>query len=188
MFRSYYFRSYSDNEVKYGSNYDEFGIPEEANKGSVGEKRYDLLDNDGIVGVGLRVGVNDVMIGKTTPINAVQEGTTDASLMVPGASSGTKTKLLRKDTSVYVKNHEEGLIDNVLFTSNEYDRRMVKIRVRKTRIPEIGDKLSSRSAQKGTIGMILNQEDLPFTQEGIVPDLIINTHKVYCASELVIAC
>jgi len=63
-----------------------------------------------------------------------------------------------------------------MLSSNENDRKMVKVKVRKTRIPEVGDKLSSRHAQKGTIGSIIKQEDMMWTKDGIVPDVIINTH------------
>ena len=168
LFRSTYYRSHTDSElIVFGSYYDEFGIPEEAKKQtgmSVG-KRYDLLDEDGTVGVGMRVCANDVIVGKTTPVNASAEGE-------------GKNKMIRKDSSLTIKNHEEGIVDSVMLSTNENDRKMIKVKVRKTRTPVVGDKLASRHAQKGTIGAIISQEDLPWTQDGMVPDLIINTHCI----------
>ena len=175
IFRSTYYRSHTDNELLYGQHHDEFGIPEEGKKSNPASagKRYELLDEeDGIVAVGLRVGTNDVIVGKTTPITANSENNLD-----PIANTNNyKSKIMRKDSSLSIKNHEEGLVDSVMLSSNENDRKMVKVKVRKTRIPEVGDKLSSRHAQKGTIGSIIKQEDMMWTKDGIVPDVIINTH------------
>ena len=139
LFRSTYYRSYTDNENKYTTNtYDEFCIPEDAKKNmnvsSATAKRYDLLDEeDAIVAVGVRVAVNDVLVGKTTPVTASSDDS--------GSLVNNKNKMMRKDCSMVVKNHEEGIVDTVMLTVNDNDKRMVKIKLRKTRIPEIGDKL-----------------------------------------------
>ena len=166
MFRTTYYRSYTDTENKIGTNFDEFCVPSEASSGTTGGKRYDLIDkDDGLVGVGLHVEENDVIIGKTTPVTATSEGE-------------AKNKTIRKDASMTMKTHEEGIIDSVMITQNENGKRMVKVKMRKTRIPIIGDKLASRNAQKGIIGMKLRQEDMPFTVQGITPDIILNSHAI----------
>lgn len=82
------------------------------------------------------------------------------------------------ETSVVIKHGEEGYLDDVLDTTNNDGTRIIKIRIRIPRIPEIGDKFASNTAQKGTCGMIYRQEDLPFDKNGIVPDLIINPHAI----------
>lgn len=143
MFRSTYFRCYTDTESKNGQYSDEFCIPEEAKKEvySNSSKRYDLLDEqDGLVGVGLRVAPNDVIIGKTTPSTA--GNTTDAL-------SGIRQKVLRKDSSTAIKMHEDGIVDSVMITQSQTDRdkRTVRVRVRKTRVPEIGDKFACAPAE-----------------------------------------
>jgi DNA-directed RNA polymerase II subunit RPB2 len=76
-----------------------------------------------------------------------------------------------------IRNGEEGYIDRIFESITPDGYLMIKVKIRYLRIPEIGDKTASRSAQKGTIGMILRQEDMPFTSEGIVPDIIINPHS-----------
>jgi DNA-directed RNA polymerase II subunit RPB2 len=82
------------------------------------------------------------------------------------------------DASVVIKHGEEGYLDKVLVTTNGEGVRIVKIRVRVPRIPEIGDKFASSTAQKGTCGMIFSEEDIPFDKDGVRPDFIINPHAI----------
>ena len=77
-----------------------------------------------------------------------------------------------------MKHNDVGYIDNVKWDINGDGYRFCKVKVRTVRQPEIGDKLASRHAQKGTIGMILPQEDMPFNKDGISPDLIMNPHGI----------
>ena len=78
------------------------------------------------------------------------------------------------DNSYIIKSGEEGYIDRVIETITPNGYKMIKVVIRHQCIPEIGDKFASRAAQKGTLGMVYRQEDMPFTQDGIVPDLILN--------------
>jgi DNA-directed RNA polymerase beta subunit len=127
---------------------------------------YSYLDANGIVvcdkSIYLKVG--DAIIGKTANKTIKKD-------------DGTRF-LETRDASITIKSGEEGYVDSVIDVMNSEGVRVVKIRVRISRRPEIGDKFASSTAQKGTCGMIYRQEDLPFDKDGITPDLIINPHAI----------
>ena len=117
---------------------------------------YSKLDENGIVKTGVYVGVGDVVVSKLQKLtDKVQSENWH-------------------DNSVIIKSGEEGYVDRVYIMTNIEGYKIVKIKIRNYKICEIGDKVASRCAQKGTISIVLNQEDMPFTESGIVPDLIIN--------------
>jgi DNA-directed RNA polymerase II subunit RPB2 len=121
---------------------------------------YTKLDHDGIVSEGTPIVKGDVIVGKTL------------------------TKLFKDDDkeqtdcSLSIKSGEEGIVDKVAITINSDGNRIIKIKIRSVRVPEMGDKLALRQAQKGVIGLMLNQEDMPFTDEGICPDVLLNPNAL----------
>lgn len=82
------------------------------------------------------------------------------------------------DNSVTTKKGQLGFVDKSFITEGEEGFRIAKIRIREERLPAIGDKMASRAGQKGTIGIIIPEEDMPFTADGVRPDLIINPHAL----------
>ena len=166
--RSTYFRPYVAEELRYsGGLVDNIGIPDKEVKGYKSEKDYKRLEADGVVPPEVSIDPDMVVIGKTSPprfLGELEEFSIAAST--------------RRESSVAVKQGEEGKVDMVVLTENEEGNRLVQVRVRDSRIPEVGDKFASRHGQKGVIGSIVPESDLPFTSTGITPDIIFSPHSV----------
>jgi hypothetical protein len=108
----------------------------------------------------------------------IREGTVldDKTVLIGGIKFSNENPGLVSDASIFSAKGQTGIVDKVYFSENEEGRRIVKVRVREEREPNIGDKFSSRCGQKGTIGTRIPEADMPFTKDGLRPDLIINPH------------
>ena len=159
LFTTSYYKVYeafeSVNKQK-GTN-EFFYSPKNDEKNVVPHKDYNYakLDEFGVVKENQYVYQNDVLIGQYR--NSFEEGNSDMSTAV------------KKDAG--------GLVDKVyMFNINSDNSKMCKVRLCTTRVPEVGDKFASRHGQKGTIGHVMEARDMPYTKEGIIPDMIVNPH------------
>lgn len=164
--RSTFFRLYSTVEYKYpGGVQDEITIPPTNVRGYRGPRAYEKLEEDGIVAPETQVSGGEVLVGKISPPR-----------FFSGMEYEVGSALARQDTSVVTRHGEKGVVDTVLITVDDDNNKLIKVRVRDLRIPELGDKFASRHGQKGVVGLLIPQYDMPFTEDGITPDLIINPH------------
>jgi DNA-directed RNA polymerase II subunit RPB2 len=125
---------------------------------------YDKINKDGVMDKNTLVEDKDIIIAKVT---VIRENKND------------NTKLIKyEDNSRSYRTDEEAYIDDNVIQRNGDGYNSCKVKVRAFRKPNIGDKFSSRHGQKGTIGNIINEEDMPFTKDGLRPDLIINPHAI----------
>lgn len=148
-----------------GGAKDRLTIPEPGIRGYHGTAAYRSLEMDGLISTEASVKGGDVLIGKISPPRFMEEY---RGIEIRGPQL--------RDTSVGVRPTEVGTVDSVFITKDIEGSQMVKIKVRSNRIPELGDKFVSRHGQKGVIGMLVPQEDMPFSSSGIVPDIIMNPH------------
>jgi len=139
-------------------------------------KKQQFLDADGICQVGEQLEPNHVLVNKFSPKNQMDIVDANAAAADGSGAGAGAAKEEFKPTKVTYKGAGKATVDKVLITSNENDNHIIKVLMRQVRRPEVGDKFSSRHGQKGVCGLIINQEDMPFTERGICPDLIMNPH------------
>ena len=162
--RSFYFRPYSAVEMNYsGGLKDEIAIPEKDSSGYKTESDYQYLESDGVIHPETEVTEGEVLIGKMSPPKFLSEA----------REISVRTK---KESSVVLRQEEKGVIDAAFITEDVEGNKIVQVRTRDQRIPELGDKFATSHGQKGVIGAIIPEEDVPFTSRGIRPDVIFNPH------------
>ncbi len=145
--------------------HDRIGEVPEANREDTPE-RMKILDRDGLPHPGCKVSDGQIYINKQTPVVANDNN----DLM------SSRIGVQYRNTPMSYKLKVPSYIDQVMITDSEGDQQIVKTLLRQTRRPELGDKFSSRHGQKGVCGLISPQEDMPFTDQGICPDVIMNPH------------
>jgi DNA-directed RNA polymerase II subunit RPB2 len=162
IFRTTYYSSYQDREESSkitGMTNSKFASIEKNNV--TGKKKgydYSFLDDHGLVKENTELNDKIIVIGKI--------------------NSSLTTKDVWTDDSVKPKKGQLGYVDKSFITLGEEGFNVAKVRVREERLPAIGDKMASRAGQKGTLGLIIPEDDMPFTEDGIRPDLIINPHAL----------
>lgn len=160
LFTSTYYKAFREHCSKNHSTGEEEIFTNPINKTSSNKSfSYEKINENGFVPKNTFVDGNDILIGKVMP-------------------KKVNGKITYQDNSSYMKANDEGYIDLNYTGINSEGYKICKIRMRKNRKPEIGDKLASCSAQKGSLGMIYKHQDMPFTKDGIVPDLIMNPHAI----------
>jgi DNA-directed RNA polymerase beta subunit len=163
LFRTSYYNMYEAREEsdKVGDSTSNTFISNLEDKNVVGIKEgydYSHLDKHGL-------------IKENTPLD-------DKTVLIGMINSSSENSEKFQDSSVFPKKGQLGYVDKVFITEGEQGFRLAKVRVREERIPAIGDKMASRAGQKGTIGLIIPENDMPFTSDGTRPDLIINPHAI----------
>jgi len=161
LYNSLYLRSYVNSEEDENGKKIYFSNPLlEPNANIKKASKYEKLDDNGFIPEGEYITPDDTIVGKCYK------------------SKDKDSKEITNCFGESIKFGTSGIVDKVLVINGEDGLRKCKIRVRKEKIPGIGDKFTSRCGQKGMCGMVLKQEDMPFTKEGIVPDIIINPHAI----------
>ena len=161
-------KTYETEEKHYpGGQKDKIEVPKPGVVGYREEKAYAKLGDSGFVYPGTFVENKEVLIGKTSPPRFLEE------ISIFGA-----VEEKRRESSIALKPGEKGYVDKVMITRSQEGGKLIKVRVRSLKVPEVGDKIASRHGQKGVIGLVARQEDLPFTKDGIVPDIIMNPHAI----------
>ena len=163
IFRTTYYSMYEAREEssKISGNMTNSYFADVQSKNATGLKPgydYSYLDKHGL-------------IKEDTPLN-------DKTVVIGKVTSNSMDSEVVIDSSVFPKKGQLGYVDKSFITEGEEGTRIAKVRIREERIPAIGDKMASRAGQKGTLGLIIPEEDMPFTSDGVRPDLIINPHAL----------
>jgi len=166
--RSTHYRPYvAERRRYYGGQMDDVSVPDKEIQGYTTEDDYRFLSEDGIAYTEAKLQGGEVLIGRTSPPRFLSKlGTFSTAANI------------RKDTSVRLRHSEEGFATDVLLTENREGNLLIKVKMRDPRTIEVGDKFSSRSGQKGVVGLIKDGKDLPFSEHGITPDVIFSPNSL----------
>jgi len=175
LFRSVAYRSYLSEERVNGSEREEFGVPNAPNNPpnnnhsavtQMQNANYNKLNEYGFMDIGTKIEAGDAIIGKIMNIPTF-------------GKQRNKKEISKIDKSIILHPNEPTVMDKILITSGREGNTIIRCKTRSIRIPEIGDKFSNTSGQKGTVGIILPPEDMPFSsKDGLIPDFIINPHCI----------
>lgn len=166
--RSTYFKPVTSEELRYsGGLMDEITIPDKEVRGYKSEQDYRLLEGDGVVYPEAEVDEGDVIVGKVSPPR-----------FLSSMDEYSLTNNVQRESSISLKHGQKGIVDFVSVTESDEGNKLVQVRLREHRVPEIGDKFTSRHGQKGVIGIVVPEQDLPFTSTGMRPDIIFSPHGV----------
>jgi len=164
MFNTTYFSTYSSHEESEMSN------------GETISKVFTNIENDPTV-MNLKAGYDYSFLDAN---GVVKEGTqlNEKVILIGNAVSNSSEPGIKMDNSTKTKKGQLGVVDKTYITEGEEGKRLCKIRVRETRIPNLGDKFASRAGQKGTVGLVIPEENMPFMKNGMRPDIIVNPHAL----------
>lgn len=168
MQRSFYYKLHKTSEIKYpGGLQDKVEIPNKEVKGYRMEDDYKFLEDDGVIYLGQYVQSGDVIVGKVSPPRFIEE--------IEGFGQMIN---LNVDSSLTLKEDEKGVVSNIMIVENSDGDKEINVLLRDYRMPIVGDKFASRHGQKGVIGALIKQSDMPFSENGVVPDLIFSPHSI----------
>ena len=164
LFQATIYHTEKDEDKKINGDEEIRCKPDRAKTKGMKYGNYSKITNKGIVPENTLLENNDVIIAKVVPI---KENRND------------HTKIIKyEDLSRTFRTNEESYVDKNFIDRNGDGYNFCKVRVRTVRRPVIGDKFSSRHGQKGTIGNIISECDMPYTSSGLKPDIIINPHAI----------
>ena len=164
LFNSIVFHTEKDENKKIEGTEEIRGKPNKNKTKGIKFGNYNKLNSNGVIPVNTLVENKDIILGKYTPIKKVKNDPTKIIKFI--------------DSSISYRTKEDCYIDRNYVNFNGDGYTFAKVRIRAYRRPIIGDKFSSRHGQKGTIGLVIPEENMPFTEEGIRPDIIINPHAI----------
>jgi DNA-directed RNA polymerase II subunit RPB2 len=164
LFQATIYHTEKDEEKKIYGDEEIRGIPEKDKTKGIKFGNYSKVNKNGVIDENTLIQNQDIIIGKYVPI---KENKNDSN-----------KKIKYEDQSRSYKTSEETYVEKNYINRNGDGYNFCKVKLRTLRQPVIGDKFSSRHGQKGTIGNIISEEDMPFTENGLKPDIIINPHAI----------
>jgi len=164
MFRTTYYTTYESHEEKSKSG------------DSIIQKTFTNIENSTNI-VGTKPGYDYSLLDKHGLIKENTE-VNDKTVLIGLTSNSAENQTMKIDMSKTPKKGQLGVVDKSFITDGDEGGRIAKIRIREIREPNIGDKMASRAGQKGTVGLVIPECDMPFTKDGLRPDIIINPHAI----------